>query len=182
VLLGLAHCRYQAGHLQEAEQLLTELLSYQPRLAAALRELGHIALDSGRLDEARRRLDEALARDPFERDTLFFLYRCCQQQGEKARADEYVARFKKVEADLLRLQKLAQLVMAKPTDPELRYEAGMICMRNGQEQEALRWFTGALQVCPDHAPTVKVLADFYKRTGQAGAASTQEQQHAASRK
>jgi len=166
VLLGLASCRYHDGKVGEAEGLLKELLLKQPGLAAALRELGHIALDSGRLDEAERWLQEALAGDPHERDTVYFLYRCFQQQGQKARADEFFARFQKIDADLVRLQKLAQEVLAAPQNPDLRYEAALICLRNGQDAEALRWFSGALQVYPQHQPTRQALAEYYERLGK----------------
>jgi Tfp pilus assembly protein PilF len=51
------------------------------------------------------------------------------------------------------------------SDPAPRVEAARICMRNGQEQEGLRWLFGALQINPNHQPAHDALADYYERHG-----------------
>jgi len=62
-------------------------------------------------------------------------------------------------------------IQETPHDAALRYEIGMIFMRRGQTQEALRWLSGALQEDPRHRPTHAALADYFQRTGQPGPAA-----------
>jgi tetratricopeptide (TPR) repeat protein len=150
VILGLAVCRYKQGRTQEAEQLL-ELLVDQPMFrAAALRELGRIALDSGRTAEAEKRLRASLVSDPFYSDTLYCLARCMQALGQPTEAAKIQERQAKVDADAKRLKELVGLLAREPGSADLRYEAGMICQRNGQAAEARRWFRGALEINPQH--------------------------------
>ena len=48
-----------------------------------------------------------------------------------------------------------------PNDPQIHYEIGMIALRSGLTTEAIRWFTGALAVDPNHLPTHRILASVY---------------------
>ena len=50
-------------------------------------------------------------------------------------------------------------------DPQLRCEAGLLCLHNGQDREAARWLTGALQLDPNYAPAHEGLAEYYERAG-----------------
>lgn len=48
----------------------------------------------------------------------------------------------------------------------MRYEAGMIFLRNGFTQDGLRWLYTALDADPNHRPTHQALADYFERTGE----------------
>jgi Tfp pilus assembly protein PilF len=52
-------------------------------------------------------------------------------------------------------------VVNNPRDPTPRREAGLICLRNGQSAEGLRWLHGALEVAPGDRATHALLADYY---------------------
>ena len=64
------------------------------------------------------------------------------------------------------MDKLVREVNQKPNDPALRYEAGMIFLRNGFTQDGLHWLSTALDVDPNHRPTHQALADHFERTGE----------------
>src|SRR5262249_10923312 len=98
-------------------------------------------------------------------DRLYLLYECLEEQGKKDEAAVYLARFQQLEDDLRQLEKVIHEIGKAPMNPEPRYQAGMICLRNGQEQEALRWLFGALEKDPRHRPTHTALAEYYERTG-----------------
>ena len=53
-----------------------------------------------------------------------------------------------------------------PKTRVLRYEAGMIFLRNGFTQDGLHWLSTALDVDPNHRPTHQALADHFQRTGE----------------
>src|SRR5262249_914981 len=148
----------------------------RPGRGAALDERGGIALETGRLEKAEKPLQEALSRDPYERDTLFLLSRCYEQQGRKDQAAEVTARLARVDADLGRLKRLANEVAKTPQNAALRYEAGVICLRNGQDQEGLRWLFGAVGVDAEPAPTPQAFADYFQRTGHPDLAEQHRQQ------
>jgi tetratricopeptide (TPR) repeat protein len=165
-LLGLARVRRKSDRLGEAEDLLERLLRDHPDDADALRERGRVAQAAGRDGDAEGWFRRSEAVDPYDQETLFLLYLCLAQAGRRDEAEAYRARFRQAENDLNRLAELTSLVAARPDDAGLRYEAGLICRRNGQAEEAVRWLTGALQVDPGHGPSRRALAELRGQGGR----------------
>ena len=52
------------------------------------------------------------------------------------------------------------------TDPAPRCETGTLLLRNGREQEGVRWLISALRNDPLYRPAHKALADHYERLGK----------------
>jgi Flp pilus assembly protein TadD len=71
--------------------------------------------------------------------------------GRRSEAESYHKRAEEIGRDLERLRLLHAQMGQNPDDPELPYEAGLICLRNGQKAEARRWFLNVLQGSPTHA-------------------------------
>jgi tetratricopeptide (TPR) repeat protein len=166
VLLGLARCRDSQGRTKEAEQLLDALLRQRPQDVPGLRERAKIALRTGRPDEAESWLRKCLTWDPYDQEATYLLALCLGQRGRETEAQYYRARLERIDADLKRLEAVNRAVGRAPDDASLRHEAALICLRYGQEQEALRWLTGALQVNPQYRPAYQTLANYYEGTGQ----------------
>jgi tetratricopeptide (TPR) repeat protein len=166
VVLGLARCRDSQGRTKEACELLDALLQERPQEIAALRERGKIALHLGQEALAEEWLRKCLVQDPYDQEATYLITLCLEQRGKKDAAHVYRMRLERIEADLRRLEALNRAVGQAPESACLRHEAGVICLRNGQEREGLRWLTGALQVEPFHGPTHQALADLFESTGQ----------------
>jgi tetratricopeptide (TPR) repeat protein len=171
ILLGLARCRRRLGQAGEARQLLDAVLQEQPRSAGALREIGRLELAEKKPAEAEPWLRRAVAIDPHDPETCYDLFRCLSLLGRKTEAARYEARSRRLREDFERLWYLGQKIGQSPRDADLRYQAGVICVRNGQSNEAERWFRGALQIDPGHHLTHRALADIYKATGKADLAA-----------
>jgi tetratricopeptide (TPR) repeat protein len=171
VLLGLARCRKAAGRIDDQRRLLDELLRDHPDDQEALLDRGAQALDDGDLGAAEGWLRRAVELSPFNRQANYQLGKCLNALGRPEEAEFYVRRIASIEADMKRLEGLYPKTLAAPSDPAPRCEADMICMRNGQEQEALRWLFGALQSDPRYQPAHDALADYYERHGDPKAAA-----------
>lgn len=166
VLLGLARCRRGAGRGAEAEALLGRLLDYYPNQPEALCERGKLSLEAGRAPEAEQWLRRSLALAPFDREANHNLVQSLLSQGKGEEARSHQARLDRITADFQRAADVARLAAAEPKDPALRHEMGVLLMRNGQEQQGLRWLDTALRVDPRHQPTHATLADYFERRGQ----------------
>ena len=142
------------------------MLAGAPNHAEALSERGKLELQTGQLDAAELWLRKAVAKSPYDRDTLYNLYQCLLQRGKEAEAKECLEKVEKIAADRQRLAELTQKITASPKDPALRYEAGLICLRNGQQQEGVRWLLSALVEDWEHRPTHQALAEYYQGIGQ----------------
>jgi tetratricopeptide (TPR) repeat protein len=72
----------------------------------------------------------------------------------------------KLEAEYERVSKLSQEdLRARPNDPAVPHQIGMIALKSGQPAEALRWFQAALKVDPEYAPTHQELMMYYHTMG-----------------
>jgi tetratricopeptide (TPR) repeat protein len=167
ILLGLARCRRQQDRLEEAGQLLDELIARNPANGAALLERGRMATAAGDPKSAEGWLRKAVDRSPCDRETRYSLYQCLQQQDKKEEAQECLAAFKRLDADLKRIDVLTNQMQKTPYNPLLYHEAGVLCLRNGSEEEGLRWLHLALRYNPRHQPSHLALADFYAGAGKA---------------
>jgi thioredoxin-like negative regulator of GroEL len=56
-------------------------------------------------------------------------------------------------------------IASRPHDPEARYRAAVIYLRNGKNDEGLRWLTSALHEDPRHQRTRQALAEYHERLG-----------------
>jgi tetratricopeptide (TPR) repeat protein len=161
-----ARCLRLLGRNQEAEQLLDRLLTGQPRHAKALGMRAQLAVEAGRYQEASELLVRAIELDPSDQSHKYTLMLCLNRLGKTEQAKIVEAKMAESSAEVRRMDKLVREVNQKPNDPALRYEAGMIFLRNGFTQDGLHWLNTALDVDPNHRPTHQALADYFERTGE----------------
>jgi tetratricopeptide (TPR) repeat protein len=104
VCFALAGCRRSLGRLKEAERLLDEFLSDNPRHAGILLERGKITLDRGQPEEAEPFLRRAVAEAPDNSAIRLTLSRCLLLTGKEQEAQEHQRRYYAISAEETRLQ------------------------------------------------------------------------------
>jgi tetratricopeptide (TPR) repeat protein len=165
VLMGLARCERQLGQTAEARRLLQQADAQYPKSPAVLRELGEVALSANQPAEAERWLRRALDADPHDPKACYSLAQALRQLDRPKEADEYLSKSEQIDRDNQKLKEIVAKLGRRPGDTDLYCQAGLICLRNGQEQEGLRWLRGALQVDPRYGPAHRALADYYQSKG-----------------
>lgn len=163
--LGLARSRDRMGRADEARRLIVELEDRFPNHSEALLEGGRFALADGRTADAERLLRRAVGLAPNDHEIHYQLGLCLERVGKADEAQDHFEKFKQIEADRARLDALLKVIVTRPRDPGPRREAGLICLRNGEPAEGLRWLQGALEVAPDDRATHAALADYYLDRG-----------------
>jgi Flp pilus assembly protein TadD len=171
LLIQLAACREALGRVDEAAGILDRVIASPTRDAKALHYRGRLEMNRGRPAAAAPFLHQAAEVDPSDPEILYTLFQCVQQTGTPNEIRAAEERWQRCEADLKRVGELARTISASPQDPDLRREIGELFLRNGRTQEGLRWLESALRIRPDHAPTHRVLASHYQRTGRADLAA-----------
>jgi tetratricopeptide (TPR) repeat protein len=165
VLSGLAHCLRSTNQPEEARRLLETVLSEHARDWRALAERGRLALEYESPAEAEKWLRQAADLAPNEGEVTYSFCQCLKRLGKDQEAAEVLAKHEKVQRELAHMAELSRDIAAKPHDPALRCEAGLLLLRNGLESEGLRWLESALVEYPRHAATHQALADYYQRAG-----------------
>jgi Tfp pilus assembly protein PilF len=165
VLARMASCLNALNRPEEARRLLEQVLSQEPHNGLALSERGHLALEYDSPAEAEAWLRLAAAECPTERTVLYNLFQCLQRIGKQQEAAQIQAKLTALDLDLVQLREALQQVVKTPHDPEPRYKAGMILLRNGKERDGLHWLASALVENPRHVDTHWALAEYYERSG-----------------
>jgi predicted Zn-dependent protease len=165
VVVALARGRRRLGQIDEAHLLLDKLLAERPAEVEALSERGAMALEADRPDQAERWLRAALKHQPRHRQANYHLCQCLERLGKHQEAEEYLSRLQAIDKELKRMGQVVGEVMKRPHDAALRWEAGVIFLRNGRPDDGLHWLLTALQADPFHRPTHQALAEHYERVG-----------------
>jgi tetratricopeptide (TPR) repeat protein len=164
VQLGQALDLVERG--DEARAIFDECLRRNPDHATALAERGRMALRDGDGKLAEESLARAVRIDPGDLSARHQYQLALNHNGKKAEAAAQEEEARRLKADLERIHHLLnQRLQQAPNDAAALHEVAMITLRAGRPQEALRWLLNALEADPNHGPTHRVLAWYYRETG-----------------
>ena len=166
VTLGLARCLYELHEIAQTELLLDELLAREH--VRGLVDRGQMALHAGHADRAERWLRRAATLAPTDRDAQYALHLCLKALGRDAEAAAALDQVRLLETDAVRAHQLGDRIAETPGDPSLRYELGVLYLRNGQEETGVEWLRSALDVDPTHGPARAALDAYRQRTRKRG--------------
>ena len=166
LLVDLAQAWRKSGEPDQAMRVIEELLANHPTYADALAERGVLEKEAGRLEQAEASLREAFRLDHTSYHIGYHLYECLGARGKSDEAAQLWDHLKEMKEDRARIRRIAMEVSKLSKAPELRYEAGMLCLRQDLDDEGVRWLFSALQDDPNHSPTHAALAGYYERHNQ----------------
>jgi tetratricopeptide (TPR) repeat protein len=166
VLLGLAHCYYDAADMDQSQRLLGELLTAHPGHIAGLVESGRLALQRRRLAEAEAILTRATELAPWQRDACRYLRISLEEQGKTEAARQCRSRLEALLAQDAELGRRNLRFLTAPFDPAANVATGKILLRNGQEEAGRHLLMSVLAFFPHYRPAHEALADFFAAAGQ----------------
>jgi tetratricopeptide (TPR) repeat protein len=104
------------------------------------------------------------------------LAECLRLLGKADEARPYREQAERLQSDTVRALELTRRYREGGRhDPDLCHELGVILLRLGKSDDALRFFQKALKINPNHRPTQKSLAAFHARAGADGQAAHRAQ-------
>ena len=175
---------YQAGKVQQAENICKNILRNQPNNANTLHLLGIIYYQSGNYESAITHLKKALQYNPNDADAYFNLGNAfidtnqvenaivCYQNALRLNAnilEAYVnlgnALMTKGEIDsaILLYQKA---IILNPQLIDLYDSLGSALKKRGKFDEAISWYQKALQIVPNSSKLYCALGDIFQEKGQ----------------
>jgi tetratricopeptide (TPR) repeat protein len=171
VFLGLGRNAFQQGDIDKSSRSFESALELNPRDPEALKELGQIDLRLGRLQKARERFQLLVQIQPFDHEVRYSYAQALNATGalEQSRAEIAVAARLRKEHD--QIVQLRYGVLKNPRDVAARFQVARWMMEHGHEDEGLKWTKEILRANPRHAPTHRILADYYAKHGEAGLAN-----------
>jgi tetratricopeptide (TPR) repeat protein len=151
------------GMTDKSRLALDECLKQHPDYAPALLERGSAKLLEGKEAEAESDIARAVQLDPgnlVARNQYAF---ALARNGKVAEAARARAEADRLKADLEQITTLiGGRLQNNANDPQVYYEIAAIALRSGLVAEAIRWFSSALRVDPNHVPSHRALASLYR--------------------
>jgi tetratricopeptide (TPR) repeat protein len=183
VLVLLARCRLVQAQPDEARALLDRVLAEHPNHFDALLRRGEVEYSERHFAAAEKWQRKALEQKPSDPEARYALYLSLQGQDgaqKQAQAKEEFARWRQDRQDRDKLVRLLRTELDRdPTNPDLVCEAGVLLLKQGEDQRGLFWLRRALSLNPRHAPALRALAEYYERTHNPEKAAEYRQQLAA---
>jgi len=168
-VIGLADCLLRAGDRATARDLYLDALTTDvttEQAAAAITELGQMALEEGDVGRGAGLLEQAVSVDPRGTRARLTLAGALLRLGDAEGAKSERDTAQRLAERQRRLATITHEALGKPDNPDLRAEAGTILLDEGFEREGLEWLETALRLAPTHAPSHRVLADHYAAAGE----------------
>lgn len=165
-MLADAFRAHQAGHRSDAERLYRDVLSAEPRNAAAMHLLGALMHQSGRSEEAISLIQQAIAIEPQDPDYRYNLGCILLAADRAAEAiphlekavalkPGYIAAHFELANALARTDRLQEaeknlrhVIELQPGNAELHNNLGLLLVRQGRHEDAMAAWQRALQLQP----------------------------------
>ncbi|MCH2481774.1 MAG: sulfotransferase [Gammaproteobacteria bacterium] len=143
-----------AGHLGQAEEILQRVLAHKPNHAMALRLLGRLYCDSGRVEQGVDCLERCVQCEPGEVSNYTELGHVLRVTGRRDEAE----------------QVLLKGIGLKSNDPHGHYELGCLYHDQTKLELASAELNLALKLNPDHIAARQRLGEVHQALGQSGEA------------
>ena len=174
--VGEAKCLRLLGKLDEARALLEQtvaageqaqrdafnLVGFQPDGDPAAFELGKLESSQDNFQAAEKWLRTALAKNPFDLEARYALAVALRGLGRNDEAQAELEHVSQVRRELAKTEEWRTILTAHPDDVEARYNVAMVYLQHQSPRLGLYWLQSVLAYDPDHAPTHRALADYYK--------------------
>ena len=173
--LGKGKCLILLGRDTEALDLFQKLLTRpgadrDKDLADGFRMYGQLLWQHDQPDAAVPLLQKAVALAPTNAQAnwqLAAVFRSLGQEAEAKRCedkaqftDRTYIRLDQIVGELGQMGRL-ETESARSRAAQLRYEAGMLLLRLGHDEDGIAWLLSASQLDPTHEPSKKAIKDYY---------------------
>lgn len=169
--LGAGRSAWAMGDVEGASRHLDRCLALQPSDPEALSERAMIDVSRGDWDAALGRLTAAAKVDPYNPEIHSRLAQVLRLSGnlEHARVEDESA--KRLREEHARMQRIRNALNETPGDPDLMCDASRWLLEHDRADEGLRLASQILKDRPGHSATHRLLAEHYRRSGNAGLAN-----------
>ncbi len=152
--LQLALSHQVAGRLGQAEAILQRVLVHKSNHAMALKLLGQLHCDSGRVESGIRYLEQSVQCEPGEVSNYIELGHVLRVTGRRDAAEEV----------------LLNGIGLKSNEPQVHYELGCLYHDQTKLEPASAALNLALKLSPDHIAARQRLGEVHQAQGQSGEA------------
>lgn len=164
-LAGWARCLMHQGREEKAGQIFRRIVESEPENFSARLGLGKLALSRGKPQEALEWFEPLVEDFPSNLQVRYSLASAFQAAGRREKASQHFEFAASANEALTRVQRLTEKVMQNPELVKPRYEIGVTLLKYDSPKDGLGWLHSVLNLAPDHQPTHRALAEYYRKQG-----------------
>jgi tetratricopeptide (TPR) repeat protein len=168
---SLGHIALLEGDIEGSARRFDAALAINPRQPDALRELGQIDLWLGRFQQARERLALLTQIEPFDHEVRHAYAESLRLAGDDARSRAELAQAARLRKEQDEFAQLKSRLLSGVRDSDTSFQVAKWLFDHGRNEEGLAWSREILRAVPGHAPTHRILAEYYEKHGDAGLAN-----------
>ena len=157
-----AECELALERAEPAAQLVRRALDKDPKHRDALLVQADIVLQAGDAARAAEFLERAVAAHPRDDLVRYRLAQVYRRLGRDDRAEEQAGIMRELRELGKQFTKLHERAFNDVSDPQLRYEIGMMANQLGRPLLARGWFEAALTLDPGHQASRDALRELAK--------------------
>jgi predicted Zn-dependent protease len=168
---GLGIAARAQGQVERAAAEMDRVLALTPDDTLALKERSAIDLLQNHPDDALRRLDHAIAIDPFDPELRYQRSRVMSRLGRRDEAMADLHRSDKLRREHAEMARISAELREHPGDNALRCRAARWMFDHGRSEEGAQWARMVVRDLPDHPEANHLLADYHRSRGELGLAN-----------
>jgi tetratricopeptide (TPR) repeat protein len=169
--VGAGRLAIDQNDLDRATRLLDRALALDPRNRTALDDRASIEQRRGRFGTALEFLNRAISLDPADPKLLYSRGIVLTRLGRRAEGEADLRKHKTLEHDSAELNHLREHLNEDPNNIDYRFGIARWMIEHGQYDAGVKWAKLILAAHPNHAPTNRLLADYYQGRGESGLAN-----------
>ena len=162
---------FNKGPSISARQHFESALKANPRQPDALKELSQIDLRLSRYPQACENLKRLIEIEPFDHEVRYNYAQALKLAGDVERSNVELAAAGRLRRDHEEIFRLRANLVQDPKNVGVRFHVTKWMFDHGHEDEGLKWTREILAPDPRHAPTHRLLAEYYGKQGNAGLAN-----------
>jgi predicted Zn-dependent protease len=147
------------------------VLALTPDDTLALKERASIDLGRGHPEEGLRRLERAIATDPFDPELHHQRSLALTQLGRRDEAAAERRRSEQLLNEHAEMGRTTTALIDRPGDNVLRGRAARWMFEHGRAEEGAQWARMVLRDQPENADAKRLLADYHRGRGELGLAN-----------
>jgi predicted Zn-dependent protease len=174
-LMTLAQIHFDQKEHRQALDELEKVIAMQPQDFPARLLMAKTHLAMGDAARAVAIAESLVSEWPEDFNAQYVLAQSLRSANRSEEAQRHFMIHGELNKNLARIEMLAREVKKHPSDPELRYELGVLLLRHVSRTEGAAWLESVFQYASTHTDAHRALADYYEKTGNPSLATQHRQ-------
>jgi tetratricopeptide (TPR) repeat protein len=164
-LMNLAQIAFDRNDHKAAFEYLKQIVAARPQDFPARLLLAKVHMAMGDPARSAEVAESLVAEWPEDLSAHYVLAQALRAAGRAEDAKRHFVMHAELDKNWARIETIGREMNQHPSDPQLRYELGILLLRHVSRSEGAAYLESVFQFVPTHAEAHRALAEYYEKTG-----------------